>query len=185
MNGQSVGRQIPSLYMNIPHPVYEFKNVSYSPGEIKAVGYINGRAKAEYVQKTPETPTRLVLEPDDDTITADGADFTSVTITAIDSNGTRAPYAADKVTIEHKGEGIFIGEETIELEGGRAVFFVQSNYNETGTAVCAVSANGMEPAECEIEITPFTEKIVPVSDGTGDVEPVQVINVDNSAIGGH
>ncbi len=170
-------------YRNLPHPFFVFDDVPYEAGEVKAIGYVNGVKKAEYVQKTPGTPVKLIAEPDDVSITADGADFTSVAVRAVDANGTEVPGASDQISISVEGAGKFIGEETIALEGGRTAFFVQSKYNRTGTAVCRVRAEGMEEAVCEIEITPFDQETVPVSDGTGTERPVIISDINDTNTG--
>lgn len=171
VNGTSVGKQTPNLYMNLPHPMYEFENVAYSAGEIKAVGYIDGEVKAEYTQLTPGEVAKLVVTPDYETLTADGSDLTSVTIMAVDENGTVVPYADNTVMITLEGAGKFIGEETIALEGGKMTFLVQSEYNETGAITCTVSSEGVEEGSCAIEVVPFEEEIVPVSEGKGSIAP--------------
>ena len=178
VNGVSVGRQTPNLYTNLPHPAYEFKNVKYQAGAIEAVGYINGKEAASYKVTTPGDPVKLILEPQYDSIVADGSDFTSVAIYAVDENGQVVPYANNKVTISVSGDGRFIGEKTISLEGGSAAFFIQSQYGVTGHATATVTSNGMQSAECEIEILGFTEKTVPVSKGTGATAPIKLVSVD-------
>lgn len=162
VNGISVGREKPNLYMNLPHPMFEFSNVAFEPGEIKAVGYINGEKAAYHTVKTPGTPVKLILKPDYDTITADGSDFTSVAVYAVDVNGTVSPYADNTVTITTQGEGRFIGEKSIALEGGRTAFFIQSEFGKIGKAIATVCAEGMESGTCEIKIIEFTEKTVPL-----------------------
>lgn len=175
INGNKVDVTPGRLYNNLPHPFFVFDNIEYEAGEITAVGYdADGNELARYTQKTPGTPAKLTLTPDYDTIIADGADFTSVTITALDADGNYVPLADNEVTITVEGCGKFIGEETIALEGGRSAFFVQSKYLQTGTVHCTVTANGMESAECDISIAAFDEEIVPVSEGEGSIEPVKV-----------
>lgn len=171
VNGESIGRQQPSLYMNLPHPIYAFENVEFAPGELTAVGYVDGEAVAEYTRTTPGEFAGLVIVPDYNTLTADGSDLTSVAIYAVDENGTLLPYADNTVTITLEGPAKFIGQESVSLEGGTMAFFVQANYNETGTVTCTVSADGAESVSCEIEVLPFTEAIVPVSAGSGEREP--------------
>ena len=186
VNGKSVGKQTPNLYTNLPHPVYEFKDVEFDPGELKAIGYIDGAEAASYTVTTPGDPVKLILEPQYTSITADGSDFTSVAIYAVDENGQVVPYANNKVTIALTGEGRFIGEETIALENGHAAFFVQSVFGKTGSASATVTADGMESASCEIKIEAFTEKTVPVSEGAGTVAPVKIappIDINDDQVG--
>jgi beta-galactosidase len=183
VNGVSQGKKKPNIYTKLPHPVFEFTNIAYSAGELKAVGYIGGVQKASYSSKTPGAATKLILTPDYTTLTADGSDMTSVTITAVDANGTRVPYANNTVTISLSGPGKFIGEKSVQLEGGRMAFFVQSNYYQTGTVTCNVSSSGLTPASCSIEVNPFSAAIAPVSFGNGIINPIKSISVNDNTTG--
>ncbi len=178
VGGVSVGKKTPNLYANLPHPVYEFTDVSVGKGDLYAVGYIGGEKKAEFTVKTPGEPVKLILDPDSTTITADGADFATVAIYAVDENGTVAPYASNKVSINVEGDGKFVGEETIALEGGKAAFFVQSFFDKTGTVKATVSSDGLEGATVEISVAEFTEKTVPVSEGTRTTAPIPITTDD-------
>jgi len=135
VNGGSAGRIRPNLYPNLPHPIFEFQNVGFVPGELTAVGYIDGAEAANSTRRTPGNPTRLVLAPDYTRLVADGSDMTSVTITAVDANGQRVPYASDTVNIAVSGPGKFIGEQSVALEGGRISFLVQSIHEPPGGRV--------------------------------------------------
>ena len=95
----------------------------------------DGKEAARYTRKTPEDAVKLVLTPDYNSIVADGSDFTSVRIDLVDGNGTILPYADNEVSISVSGNGKFIGEEKIKLEGGSSAFFVMSEYMETGKVV--------------------------------------------------
>ncbi len=185
VGGESVGKQTPTLYMNLPHPVYEFKNVPRGTDELRAVGYIDGKEAASYTVTYPGKPVKLVLEPQYDTITADGSDFTSVAVYAVDDNGSVVPHAENEIKITLTGEGRFIGEETISFEGGSAAFFIASVYGKTGTASATVSSDSLESASCEIKITEFTGNIVPVSssDGTEAPVPSTSLSINDSETG--
>ncbi len=176
--GVSVGKKTPTLYTNLPHPVYEFTNIDVGKADLVAIGYINGEKKAETTVKVPDDPVKLVLVPETDTITADGSDFVSVAVYAVDENGTVAPYADNKVTITVEGDGRFIGEEKIALEGGRTAFFVQSIFGKTGVVTAKVTSDGLEGASAEINVTAFEEKTVPAGDGKGNAAPVRIITED-------
>lgn len=85
-DGVSVGKAKPSLYTNLPHPMFEFRSVNFKES-LEAVGYLNGNEAARFKVTAPKEPVKLVLKPQYDTITADGSDFTSVEIYAVDENG--------------------------------------------------------------------------------------------------
>lgn len=185
VNGKFIEKKTPTLYTNLPHPMYEFENVQFEAGELTAVGYVDGKEVARFTRNTPKEATRLVLTPEHNTIIADGSDFTTVRIDLVDENGTVLPYADNEVTITLEGVGNFIGEEKIKLEGGKAAFFVQSKYGEIGKAVCTVSTYGIQSANCEIEVKEFTEKTIPTATSTGNVEPewIETIDVNDSVTG--
>ncbi len=182
VNGKSVGKIQPNTYTNIPHPVYKFCNVAYEAGELKAVGYIDGKEVKTTVVKTPEAAASIRLTPDYETIVADGSDFTSVTVELIDKNGTVLPYASDEVTITVEGAGKFIGEQTIALEGGHTAFFVQSEYLKTGDITCTVklSDNNSISGSCKLKAIEYVnEDELPVSEyEQGTEEAVEYILYD-------
>ena len=174
VNGVSKGRITPNKYTNLPHPIYEFKNVSYEEGEIKAVGYIDGEAVEEQVKKTPGEAVRLVAKADYSTLTADGTDMTSVTVTALDAEGNEVPFADNVVNVVQKSgtETTLISEKDVKLEGGKIAFLVQSVYGKTGTAEFEVVSDGLESAACSVEIKAFeADNLVPASTGSGYEQP--------------
>lgn len=185
VNGNLIEKKTPNLYMNLPHPMYEFANVNFEDGELTAIGYINGKEVARYTRNTPKDAIKLVLTPDYSSIIADGSDFATVRIDLVDENGTILPYADNEVTISVTGNGRFIGEEKIKLEGGSSAFFVASNYMETGKITCTVSADGVESATCEIEVKEFTEKTVPSTKSIGTIEPewIERVHINDSVTG--
>lgn len=68
-------------------------------------------------------------------------------------NGTRVPLADNEVTLSVSGNGRFIGEERIKLEGGRCVFIVQSKCGKEGIITCRAEAEGLTAAECMVKVT--------------------------------
>lgn len=158
INGEKVDKEAVRQYKNLPHPFFVFDNVTYEKGEVTAVGYIGGIEAARYTQKTPMEAYELVLTPDYDTLVADGTDMTQVTITLVDKNGTRLPTDEREVKISVLGEGEFIGEEKIKLEGGRCAFIIKSRYLTTGKVKCYVESEGIKSGECEINVKEYIEE---------------------------
>lgn len=172
VNGTSKGRIEPNKYEHLPHPIYEFKNIAYEEGELKAVGYIGGKKAGEYVRKTAGEPVRLVAEADYSTLTADGTDMTSVSVTAVDADGNHVPFASNKINVSQTGgaKATLISERNVELENGKVAFLVQSVRDSVGTAQFTVTSEGLEPATVNIQINPFTaDNLVPTVQTTGRV----------------
>lgn len=185
VNGKLIEKKTPNLYMNLPHPMYEFTNVKFEEGKVTAVGYIDGKEAVRHTRNIPKEATKLVLTADYNYIIADGSDFTTVRIDLVDENGTILPYADNEVTISVSGNGRFIGEEKIRLEGGSSAFFVASNYMETGKITCTVTADDVESATCEIQVKEFTEKTVASTKSQGTVEPewIEKTDINDSVTG--
>ena len=174
VNGTSQGRITPNKFTNLPHPVFEFTGITYSPGELRAVGYVNGEAVEETTRTTPGEAVALVAEPDYSTLTADGTDMTSVLVKAVDANGNEVPYAANTINVTQTSgtETTLISEENVALEGGHIAFLVQSGYGKTGTAEFEVTSDGLQPATCSINIEAYeADNLVPVSQGAQEVNP--------------
>lgn len=181
VNGISRGIIEPNLYMNLPHPVFSFTGFAYEEGELEAVGYIDGKEVARTVRRTPGAAAKLALEADYTNLIADGTDMTCVTVSLLDKNGTRLPYADNAVNITVEGPAEFIGESPVSLEGGRIGFIVKSRFHETGTVVCTVSADGVESASCEIEVSAYNdENVVPYSVGSGSVKPIGIKEINDN-----
>lgn len=161
LNGRSQGRIKPGHFKALPHPLFRFEHIPYEPGELKAIGYLKGEAKARHVVSTPGKASKLILMPDFKTITADGSDMTPVTIVAVDANNVRVPKADHVVTISVSGAGKFLGGNPIRLEGGRAIFYVQSIYDELGSIHCKATANGLLTGHATISSAKMLEEIVP------------------------
>lgn len=172
VNGRSVGRLAPNTYKNIPHPAFTFKNIKYEEGQLRAIGYVEGREVAAHVRNTPKEAAKLVIRTEYDTLIADGSDFTQVIVELADKNGTILPYDRSKVRISVSDAGTFIGQEEIELEGGHTGFIVQSKYNRTGIItgrVWLADHDAVLPATFEIEVKAFDESdIVSISKGFGN-----------------
>ncbi len=151
INGKKVAKEPVRQYTNLPHPFFVFEDIEYAPGEVTAVGYIGDEERARYTQRTPGKAHHLTLTPDYDTLVCDGADMTQVTVCVADESETRLPRGDNRVKISLSGEGEFIGEEEIALEGGRCVFIVKSKYKKAGDIICRVTGEGLIGAECVIK----------------------------------
>src|SRR5690606_23803935 len=67
LNGKIIARQKPDQGTNsnhLKHPPFTFKVDKFVPGELKAVGYINGKAAAEHKVVTPGSAARLRMTLD-------------------------------------------------------------------------------------------------------------------------
>ena len=77
--------------------------MKYAPGELKVVAYKGGQKWAESVAKTTGQAAKIRLQPDRDTISADGTDLAFVTVSILDQAGLVVPNAKNALRFEISG----------------------------------------------------------------------------------
>ena len=99
LNGRSLGRK------RRGHYEYRLRwdDVKYAPGELKVVAYKGGQKWAESVAKTTGQAAKIRMEPDRDTISADGTDLVFVTVSIVDQTGLVVPNARNALHFEISG----------------------------------------------------------------------------------
>ena len=80
-------------------------DVPYVPGELRAVGLVNGKAVANTALKTSGAPRKLKLIADREKIRADRNDLSYVTVEIVDAAGQRVPNAEVPVRFKVTGAG--------------------------------------------------------------------------------
>ena len=141
-NDVLIDKITPNYLTSLPHPCFQWLNVSFEQGNLKAFGYIGGMKVAEHTVYTPGNPAELRLEPDTTTLFT-GGDMTSVVVSLIDDHGQVMHYRSDSVELSAGGSGDFIGESKTALEAGRMAFYVRTRGSETGTITCQARCAGM------------------------------------------
>lgn len=84
-------------------------NVPYTAGELKAIGYDNGKKVNAAILKTSGAPSQIKLSADRKIIKADNEDLSYVTVELVDKNGTRNPNAENLIHFEIEGPGTIAG----------------------------------------------------------------------------
>jgi beta-galactosidase len=106
VNGKSLGHgKISDRYL------FTFENVAWEPGEIKAVGYKDGKEIISENKRTVGPPVALKLTPilGPDGLQANGSDVALVDVEAVDANGERCPTFQQRVDFDITGPGIWRG----------------------------------------------------------------------------
>ncbi len=101
LNGQVIGEKPVSEATKL---TVKF-DVPYAPGELRALGLINGKVAAQTTLTTSGTPKRLKLVADRTNIRADRNDLSYVTVEVVDANGRRVPNAEVPVRFTVSGAG--------------------------------------------------------------------------------
>lgn len=132
VNGKSMGKQKPDndlFSSHLKHPPFTFHLTNSDTGELKAVGFIDGKEAADYTISTPQEPTKLLLTFDDSGIpvskTTDDILFLYAKIT--DKQGTICPVNDGKVEFTLTGDGEMIGENPATVEAGIATILLKTH----------------------------------------------------------
>jgi beta-galactosidase len=107
VNGRALGRAKPAKRF-----LYEFADVAFAPGEIKAVAHnAAGAAVATAIKRTAGPAVALRLTPllGPDGWRADGADVALFDVEAVDAQGQRAPTFQQRVDFEVEGPAVWRG----------------------------------------------------------------------------
>ncbi|KLI31321.1 beta-D-galactosidase [Brachyspira hyodysenteriae] len=123
-------------------------------GDMKLIGYIDGKPAIEKNYLNNPTFKGLEVKADDDEINAVSGgsawDSTRITVKAVDAIGNRLPYINEAITIEVKGAGELIGNDNPVLEGGYYSFWVKSNKSK-GSIKVTVKNKRVKEATIEIK----------------------------------
>ena len=103
LNGKSLGEKEMVKYAHVDF------DVKYEAGEIKAIGKNGGVAVCECVRRTSGHAYKVVLEPDRQTITADGCDAVVVYAKIYDEKGDVVSFADNEVRFRVEGAANIIG----------------------------------------------------------------------------
>lgn len=151
-------------------PTYEYRlrwnDVTYQPGELKAVAYKDGEMIAERTVSTAGEPAGLRLTPDRRGLEASGEDLAYVTVEAVDKQGVPCPRAANSVAIELVGPcevaGVGNGDPTslapflgdsVRLFNGKAMIILRPTEGLGGAITLRAAAEGLDAATVEIHAT--------------------------------
>jgi beta-galactosidase len=111
LNGNSLGMKYkkPDSGKSVEHLRLMWNDVTYQPGELKAVAYKEGAVIGEEVVKTAGAPYQIRLTPDRSVISADGLDLSYILVEAVDKNGNVCPLANNKIDISITGPARIAG----------------------------------------------------------------------------
>ena len=132
LNGQSAGRQTPDQYAfsdYLAHPPTTFKLKEFVPGELRAIGFIDGKKVASYVVRTPEAVDHLQLTTDESGFPVAENDVIFIYASLRDENGTLCPDNGESIAFSVEGEGELIGTNPMVTEAGIATILLKTGMN--------------------------------------------------------
>jgi beta-galactosidase len=165
VNGQSLGFGEQSSRF-----LYTFKNITWQPGAISAIGYsAAGKKICEGSHSTAGAPAaiRLTYQLSPKGWVANGADLALVQVEVVDAKGNRCPTALDTIHFRltgaaewrggmAQGEDNFIGKQDLPVECGVNRIFLRS-LPKAGTVVLTATM-GKQAAQLILNTRPFENK---------------------------
>jgi beta-galactosidase len=159
LNGKSLGKKK-------TNPSNEFIakwEVPWEAGELKAVGYSNGKSVGESELRTANAPVDILMSADRTSLRADGQDLSYITVELTDKNGVRHPKSENLMNFSISGPGkiVAVGNANpVSLESyqlpqrkawqGRCLVVVKSERN-AGTIRVTATSKGMKSSVIEMK----------------------------------
>ena len=163
LNGQSLG-----LGQRSDRYLFTFPEITFAPGELKAVAKNDGVIVAKDSKHTTGAPValRLTVLTAPGGLRADGSDIALIDVEAVDAQGQRCPTVQPRVDFTFSGPGTWRGgynsgklDSTnnlfLDLEAGINRVAVRAGRNPGKLIVTAASA-GLAPASIEISASAYT-----------------------------
>jgi beta-galactosidase len=162
VNGVSAGRQ-----RRPGRSVYRFRwdNVTYNPGDLRAVAYKNGNQWAVDTRRTAGSAAALKVTVDRASIAGDGLDLAYVSVAVTDASGTVVPRADNAITFSVSGPGKLVSTDngdptdttafpssSRKAFSGLALAIVKANAGTTGQITVSASANGITGGQVVITV---------------------------------
>lgn len=157
LNGESLGTKTKSA-----DDLKLMWRVSYSPGELKAIGKKQGQVVSEKVIKTAGKPVQIKLTADRTAIKADGADLSFVTVEVLDAEGNLVPNASNLIQFDTDGHATIAGVDNGDqvshepfkasyrkAYNGKCLAIIQST-KSAGSVKIRAHSDGLQSAEIQI-----------------------------------
>lgn len=147
LNGKLIERKkaVRDKYSDhLPYPPFLFSLPAFKPGQLKAVGYIGGKAVQSDEVSTPgkAVSIRLSYDKSGRALKADGADVVFVYATLCDIKGNPVYDNGIKVSFTLRGDACLIGKNPASSECGVATILLQAG-EIPGTVTVTAHAEGM------------------------------------------
>ncbi len=144
LNGKSLGMQKPDQNgnsNNLAHPPFTFNLDKFEQGELKALGYIDGKVTAHHHIATPEAQFKIELEIDESgkPIQAGVNDTVFVYARIVDKNGNVIPVSGEEISFAVEGDISVVNSNSVKTEAGIASVLIRVGNSLTGTVIKAQS----------------------------------------------
>jgi len=144
LNGQSLGKQKPDQNANsnnLAHPPFTFKLDKFEPGELQALGYIDGKIAAQHHVATPEAQFKIELEIDESgkQVQAGVNDTVFVYAKIVDKKGNVIPVSGEDISFAVEGDISLVNSNSVKTEAGIASVLIRVGDSLSGARIKAQS----------------------------------------------
>ncbi|MBN2511759.1 MAG: DUF4982 domain-containing protein [Sedimentisphaerales bacterium] len=153
------------------HVTYRYRlrwnDVTYQPGELRAVAYKNGKEIGTAVMRTAGKPASIRLTPDRTKLIADGWDLSYVLVEVLDKDGNICPLADSLIKFKVQGPAEIAGVgngNPLSLEpfqadyrrlfNGKAMLILRTQNGRTGTIRVTASSTGLDDGMTSLTANP-------------------------------
>jgi beta-galactosidase len=136
---------------SLKHPPFTFNDIDWSKGELKAIGYVNGKKSATQTVMSPEEPQNIRLVLDESGKKLSENDVAFLYAEMLDKNGTICVDYANYIELEVKGEVQILSPATIKAEAGIAAFLIKTG-EKKGEAKFKVTSQDEKKLTAELPL---------------------------------
>lgn len=138
---------------NIALPPFTFRDVQWQAGELRAVGYVQGRPVAEYTVRTPGEASQLGITYLEEGVKASPIDVLLVYVSLLDEAGTLCfGENRQEVSLRVVSGGELRGPSVVKSEAGTATFVVAT---DDAKALVLQATSGNMQATRKIRLVPW------------------------------
>ena len=146
LNGKSLGMQSPNkdqYATNLKHAPFTFHLPKFTPGALKAIGYINHKKVTQQIRNTPGETAAISIRVDysGKNLKAGANDLVFVYATITDKDGTVINNAKDEIEFKVTGDATIIGQNPRMAEAGTATILLKAGSTPGKIYLSAVAKN--------------------------------------------
>ena len=156
LNDKIIARQQPDKNVNttnLLHPPFTFSIDQFAPGNLQAVGFINGKKAVRAVRLTPGKPFAIQVRMDESgkKLSTGNKDGAFIYASVVDENGTVIPGATNLITFNVTGNAVLINAKPIQGEAGIASNLIVAG-DKAGKIIITASGESLKTGVLNIDL---------------------------------
>jgi beta-galactosidase len=139
---------------NLSHPPFTFRDAPWSAGELKAIGFLDGKEAASHLRITPGEADRVEVRFNlKGPAAADGEDLFFAYASVMDRNGTVVFEGERTVSFRVSGPGVLVAPEAVRSEAGIAATLIRTT-GDSGTITVEARTEGLPAGTGSVPCVP-------------------------------